>query len=242
VLLLNSDATIEEGAVSTMLRAAAISGDIGSVAAQMRFKDGPETVNSAGIVVDRLGIAYDRLLGASPERAAEPAEVFGASGGACLLRRAMLDDVGGFDETFFLYMEDADLAWRARMRGWRALYEPGAVVRHRHSATTRHGSDLKYFHVGLNRVRMLAKNATTSQLLRYGLAMAAYDIGYVLIVAGSHRTLAPLRGRLRGVAEWRRYRRRGQGRVAVELAPVGGIRAALARRAVWTARTAAPPT
>src|SRR5207247_10545644 len=96
----------------------------------------------------------------------EPYEVFGATGGGALFRTQMLEDVGGFDETFFAFFEDVDLAWRARAFGWRALYAPGAVVYHHHSATARHGSPAKLHLVGRNRVRTLAKNATRAIMLR----------------------------------------------------------------------------
>jgi len=235
VLLVNNDVIFEPDAVSELLTVGESAPDIGSVAAQMRFAGELGVINSAGIGVDRLGIAFDRLLGA-PVSASEdqPVEVFGACGGAALHRRQMLDDVGGMDETYFFALEDADLAWRARMRGWRCMYAPGAVVHHRHGATTAHGSDAKYFHVGINRIRTLAKNADTRTLRRYGLMMIAYDLAYVAYVALHDRTLAPLRGRLRGLREWRRYRRASAPRREVALHSPQGLRAALARRAVWT--------
>ena len=235
VLLVNNDVIFEPDAVSELLTVGESAPDIGSVAAQMRFAGELGVINSAGIGVDRLGIAFDRLLGA-PVSASEdqPVEVFGACGGAALHRRQMLDDVGGMDETYFFALEDADLAWRARMRGWRCMYAPGAVVHHRHGATTAHGSDAKYFHVGINRIRTLAKNADTRTLRRYGLMMIAYDVAYVAYVALHDRTLAPLRGRLRGLREWRRYRRASAPRREVALHSPQGLRAALARRAVWT--------
>jgi GT2 family glycosyltransferase len=239
VMLVNNDVIVEPEAPRAMLAAAGSRGDVGSVAAQMRFPDDAGTINSAGIGVDRLGIAFDRLLGEPPSASeTAPVEVFGACGGAALHRRRMLDDVGGMDETYFFALDDADLSWRAQMRGWRCIYAPAAVVHHHHGATTAHGSDLKYFHVGLNRVRTLAKNADRGLLLRYGVAMLAYDLAYVAYVALSDRTLAPLRGRLRGLREWRRYRRAGAGRRPVELAPTRGVRAALRRRSAWATHSA----
>jgi GT2 family glycosyltransferase len=235
VLLVNNDVIIEPAAVGELLAAGGAAPDIGSVAAQMRFADDPGVINSAGIDVDRLGIGFDRLLG-EPVSASEdrPVEVFGACGGAALHRRRMLDEVGGMDESFFFALDDVDLAWRAHMHGWRCMYAPAAIVHHRHGATTAHGSDLKYFHVGLNRVRTLAKNADGRMLRRYGAMIVLYDLAYVAFVAVTERSLAPLRGRLQGLQEWRRYRRSGAPRRAVALHAPQGLRAALARRAVWT--------
>ena len=101
-----------------MLDAARSRPRIGSVAAQMRFANGRDTINSAGIGVDRLGIAFDRLLG-QPVAASEDEtiEVFGACGGAALYRRAMLEEIGGFDESYFFALDDADVAWRAADEG-----------------------------------------------------------------------------------------------------------------------------
>ena len=236
VLLLNNDATIEPPAVAEMLTVGSRAPDVGSVAARLQFAREPPAINSAGIEVDRLGVAYDRLLGAAPsESESEPTEVFGASAGAALYRRSMLEELGGFDASFFMFLEDADLAWRARMRGWRALYAPRAVAHHHHSATARHGSRFKYLHVGRNRVRLLAKNAESRHLRRYGAAILAYDAAYVAFTAVSDRTLAPLRGRLRGLRTWRSDRRRSGPRRPVDLAPVRGLTAALRRRTAWQA-------
>jgi GT2 family glycosyltransferase len=240
VLLVNTDVVTEPRAVQELLAVGRSSPDVGSVAAQMRFAgERAGIINSAGIGIDRLGIAFDRLLGQPIEASeAEPVEVFGACCGAALLRRAMLNDAGGFDESFFFGLDDADLAWRAQMRGWRCLYAPAAVVHHEHSATARHGSSLKYFHVGLNRVRMLAKNADARQLRRYGAAMIGYDVAYVVFAGLTDRTLAPVRGRLQGLREWRAYRAAGAARRPVELSAIRGLRAALARRAAWLRNSA----
>ena len=236
IVLLNNDATIEPDALIRVL-ADPIPDDVGAFAMQMRFVARPDTVNSAGIGLDVLGVAYDRLLGEPIDgEAARPAEVFGACGGGAVYRRAMLQDVGGFDDRIFLYLDDVDVAWRARMAGWRALYAPEAVVWHHHSATTRHGSDFKYFHVGRNRVRLLARNADSRQLIRYGPAIVLYELGYVLYAAIADRSLAPLRGRIAGLREWRALRREGASRRRpIELDRRRGLRAALRRRRAWRA-------
>jgi GT2 family glycosyltransferase len=93
------------------------------------------------------------------------AEVFAACGGSMLLRRAMLDDVGVLDDDFFTYYEDTDLAWRARLRGWKVLYVPASVVYHVHCGTTSTGSHQFYYYVFRNRLAMLFKNAPWRSVL-----------------------------------------------------------------------------
>jgi GT2 family glycosyltransferase/glycosyltransferase involved in cell wall biosynthesis len=237
IAVFNNDTTVEPDAVALMLEAGRRDQRVGSVAAQMRFADRRAVLNSAGLELDRLGIAADRLVGdrvsGHPER--EPYEVFGATGGAAIFRRAMLDQVGGFDETFFAFFEDADLAWRAQAHGWRALYAPRALVYHHHSATAQHGSPAKLYLVGRNRVRTLAKNASTEMLLLNGPWMIAYDTAYVVFTSVAGRTLAPLRGRMAGLREWRTYRHGGRPyRRSVRLRKPLGFRRALQRHKGYT--------
>jgi GT2 family glycosyltransferase len=155
-------------------------------------------VNSLGIRVDPSGMAWDVGLGdlAWP---AEPVEVFGASGGACLLRRAMLEDVGLFAEPFFAYYEDVDLAWRARLRGWTALLAPAAVVHHAHSATGGEGSSFKQHLLARNRIWTTVRNYPARPLLAHLPLVLAY---HLLPVAHGlvHRDVTPLRGRLDALA------------------------------------------
>ena len=95
-----------------------------------------DVVDSAGMVVTAAGRHLDRGAGGPLRRRWErPAWVFGASGAAALYRRAALEDVAYpagevFDEAFFAYREDADLAWRLQRRGWRCLYWPAARAWH----------------------------------------------------------------------------------------------------------------
>ena len=163
--------------------------------------------------------------------------MFGASAGAALYRRRMLEQLGGFHEPFFVFLEDADLAWRARMSGWRTLYVPGAVVHHAHSATAGHNSPFKHYHVGRNRIWLLARNADAAHLRRWAVPILGYELAYVAYATVTDRTLAPLRGRVRGLLDWRRQRRLGApGRKPVELGQAQGVRRALARRRAWAPR------
>jgi GT2 family glycosyltransferase len=119
-----------------------------------------EVVNNAGTVLLTNGATADRgYLEPDDGRYSSPAEVFGWSGAAVLLSRAYLEDVGPFDEDFFLYSEDADLSWRGRLRGWRYRYEPRSVVRHEHSATVGSRSSLVRHLAERNRVVLLLRCA-----------------------------------------------------------------------------------
>jgi GT2 family glycosyltransferase len=225
VLLVNDDAEVEPGAVQALLAAGRAAPRAGTVTGQVRFHSRRDVINTAGLVIDRLGVAYDRLAGAPAHDGGPVEEVFGASACVALYRRAMLDAIGGFDASFFAFGEDADVAWRARMAGWSALYDPAAVAYHHGSATAGEASPAKYFLVGRNRMRLLAKNAPAGQLARWGWAIALYDLAYVAFVAATDRTLAPLRGRVTGLREWRRYRSAGAAarRPLALAAPTGAL-------------------
>jgi GT2 family glycosyltransferase len=234
VLLVNDDAELEPGAAVALLAAGRADPRAGSVCGQVRFHARREVINTAGLVIDRLGIAYDRLAGAPALDGGPVEDVFGASACVALYRRAMLDAIGGFDASFFAFGEDADVAWRARMAGWTSVYVPEAVAYHHGSATAGEASAAKYFLVGRNRMRLLAKNATTGQLARWGWAMALYDLAYVAFAAAADRTAAPLRGRVAGLREWRRYRRAGAAaRRPIALAPPSGPLGTWRQRAAY---------
>jgi len=99
-------------------------------------------------------------------------------GAAVLLRAAQLADVGVFEENFFLYYEDTDLAVRGRGRGWRIVLEPASVVRHIHSASTVEGSEIAAFHIERNRLLLVLRHAPLDDVIRefvrYLLVTASY--------------------------------------------------------------------
>jgi GT2 family glycosyltransferase len=93
-------------------------------------------------------------------------EVFAGNGASLLLTREMLDDVGIFDDDFFMYYEDTDLSWRTRLRGWKVLYAPDAVVRHIHCGTTKEWSRDFLYMTERNRLAMVFKNGHLTQVYR----------------------------------------------------------------------------
>lgn len=168
---------------------------VGSCASLMVFAHRPDIVQSAGIAIDRAAIAWDRLRGKSASAAQEPCEVFGASAGAALYRRSMLNQIGLFDERFFAYLEDVDLAWRAQIAGWRCMYVPQAVVRHQTSASFGEDSPLKKQLKARNKVWMVVKNAPSADLP----IIFLYDWMAIVYSLLAHRDPYPLLGRLKGL-------------------------------------------
>jgi GT2 family glycosyltransferase len=159
VLLINNDAVADPGWVEALVREAEADPRVGMCASKILTYDDPRVIDSAGLLLSRdgLGRGRGRLqhdVGAfdTPEDALLP------SGCAALYRRAMLDEIGLFDEAFFMYCEDLDLGLRGRLAGWRCRFAPDAVVRHRYSASGGRYSLRKVFLVERNRVWVMVKS------------------------------------------------------------------------------------
>ena len=138
-----------------------------------------DVVNNAGSVVIDDGYGGDRgFLEVDRGQFDQPVEVFNWCGGGVLLRRRYLEEVGLFDERFFLYYEDTDLSWRGQLAGWRYRYVPDSVLRHLHGASAGEGSDVFAHFVERNRLLMLLKDAPPRLAygapLRYLASTASY--------------------------------------------------------------------
>ena len=152
-----------------------------------------DVINNVGSNLFAGGFGGDRgFLEVDTGQYEEPADVFAWCGGAVLLSRAYLDEVGTFDERFFLYYEDTDLSWRGQLRGWRYVYEPGAVVRHHHAQSSGVGSPLFRYSTERNRLLMLAKNAPAQLAWRSGLG----EVRRAVTSTIRHYVLRPLTLRL----------------------------------------------
>ncbi len=201
VALLNNDAIADPDWLGELVKVArGAPRDVGMVASTMLFDHRPDIVASAGIRIHKDGVALDRGMGIPVAQVdgwgVRP--VFGPSAGAALYSTRMLNDIGLFDERFFSYLEDADLAWRARSRGWRGVHAPGAKVLHEYSATGGHNSPFKTTLISRNRVWLLYKNMPDVLLRRYWFYIARYDATAVVGgLLGRNRYV--LRGRLQGL-------------------------------------------
>ena len=200
VVVLNNDTEASPAWLQALVDTAVAHPDVGSFASRMLLADGDATIDGIGICVDRLGFAWDCCGGARDDEVEQSVkEVFGASGGAALFRRQVLDEIGLFDEDFFAYLEDVDLAWRAQSAGWRSLSVPEARILHRHSATAREGSPFKSFQLGRNKVWLLVKNYPLKLWYLVPLVLL-YDVLAVLYALVARGDAHALRGRMAGWA------------------------------------------
>ncbi len=203
VVTLNNDTEPDPGWLEALVAAADSDNRVGMCASKMLFADPPHLINSAGICIDPVGIAWD-CRGGEPDLSSKeniPTEVFGPCAGAALYRRAMLDEIGLFDEDFFAYLEDVDLAWRARLAGWRALHVPTARVYHVHSGTLGEDSPIKSFLLGRNKVWLIVKNYPMPCFALCLPLILLYDLGAVLYALLARRDVHSLRGRLSGLVQ-----------------------------------------
>jgi GT2 family glycosyltransferase len=130
VALLNPDAFPEQGWLSALALNVAAQPQFDMFSARLLNADTPSLLDGEGDVYHFSGASWRRDHGRASDPQRKPREVFSACGAAALFRRSMLIEAGGFDEKFFCYMEDVDLAFRLRLLGYRCLHVPAAVVRH----------------------------------------------------------------------------------------------------------------
>jgi GT2 family glycosyltransferase len=149
ILTLNDDTYADKHFLEYILEPMCSHADVGMCACKMLFPDG--RINSTGICLSRSAAAWDRgMLEPDDGRYNAQEEVFGPCAGAALYRKKMLDEIGLFDEDFFLYIEDVDLAFRGRLAGWKCIYVPRAKVYHYHGGTAGYGSDLSVYYGNRN--------------------------------------------------------------------------------------------
>jgi GT2 family glycosyltransferase len=130
LVFLNPDTTVEPGWLQALAGALERDEQAGLATAQVRLLDDPGRINTCGNEVHLTGLALCRGLGRPAGEFDRGQEVGAVSGAAFAIRRELFAALGGFDEDFFLYMEDTDLSLRARLAGFRCVYAPEAVVYH----------------------------------------------------------------------------------------------------------------
>jgi GT2 family glycosyltransferase len=191
VLFLNPDTVLKPKFIDELVRALDARPDAASASGKLLRLDG-KTIDSTGIIMLREQRHLDRGAEQLDTRQYDrPEDIFGPSGAAAMYRRQALDDVAineqYFDEDFFAYREDADLAWRCRLLGWSSIYVPTAVALHRRRVTPERRNKIPKeinYHSVKNRFLLRFNNMTRSLYRRDFWEITKRDIlviGYVLL-------------------------------------------------------------
>ncbi len=226
ILVLNADTVLEPECVGRLLGALEADRSLGGVQpCILQLEARAETpapvasarIYSAGQALSADGRAFEQGAGERqrPELLAQR-EVFGICGAACLLRRELFSELGGYDERYFAFYEDVDLNVRARIAGWRFEYLPEAVVWHVGNAAWSEG----FSRPAVDNARLVARNRLATQVKFMPVnavpRIAVVEAGSLLRAAAQHRFLATLRGKLaalrwlpRLIGDRRRLRRSG---------------------------------
>ena len=159
VFSLNNDTEVEKGSIKQLIDLISSSEDIFSVQAKMLQFNNKDLIDDVGDEYNLL--AWTKKIGENHKSSefSEVCEIFSSCAGAAMYRKSLLGEVGFFDDNFFAYMEDVDLALRSRINGYRNLLCPQAIVYHIGSATS--GSRYNEFKVKLaarNNVWVVYKN------------------------------------------------------------------------------------
>ena len=215
LVLVNNDVVLEPDFVERICEPFADEG-VGMVAGVLLQGGDPGRVDSAGIEIDPTLQSFDYLWN-EPVAALEGArDPLGPCGGAAAYRLAAFREADGFDETFFAYWEDVDLALRLRLAGWRCVLASGARAVHRHGATTGATSPLARRLEAFGRAYVLGKYRVP-----LGLRVALLDWPALLVHALGRRELDPIRERRRGLRTGRRNAVAGPQLTSLATVPYG---------------------
>ncbi len=185
---LNDDAVADPDWLKKLSEALDKNPDAGMCASQVRLQE-TGMLDSAGMLIASDGASKQRGHKQPPGAFAKPAEVIFPSGSAAMYRRKMIEEIGAFDVSFFLYCEDTDLGLRARWAGWKAIYAPGAKVDHLYSHSAGRASPMKAYLVERNRLYTIVKNFPFRILWKTpGLTFVRYLWHALALVSGEGTT------------------------------------------------------
>jgi GT2 family glycosyltransferase len=165
IALLNNDALADRAWLGKLVEGVKKNQGVGICASKMLVYGAP-SIDSAGDGFATNLKGFKRGEGQSADQYSKEEYVFGACAGAALYRKKMLDEIGFFDESFFLLHEDTDLNLRAQLAGWKVLYVPSAVVYHKVRSSIGNMSDLAVYYALRNSELVRLKNVPLALFLR----------------------------------------------------------------------------
>ena len=190
IALVNNDTRADERCLSELLLPMIRDSQVGISAAKLLL-DGTEAINSAGIGLTTAAVGFDRGYGENKCLYDVPEHVFGACAAGVLYRRSMLEEIGFFDNDFFLYSEDIDLSFRAQIAGWKCVYVPTAIVYHKMNTTAGKLSDVHVYYHTRNLEFVWVKNMPLKLMIRYLHHKILQEIGAFCYLCLRHNKWKP---------------------------------------------------
>jgi len=187
VALLNNDTVPHSLWLKSLVEELESHPEAGFAASKMLLYDDPETIDRVGDTYTRAGTGLLRGRGESGSKYNKQEWIFGACAGAALYRTLMLNDIGFFDEDYFLLYEDVDLSFRAQLKGYRCLFVPEAVVCHKASSSIVYDSPISVYFSHRNLEWVYIKNMPSDLILKTIWLHTIYDIAAFFFFATNGR-------------------------------------------------------
>lgn len=197
VALLNNDVKVDRNWLAELIAVAEKEG-VDMVGSKILFYDKP-LINSVGIMIRKEGEAEDIGFG-MVDTYSKVMEIFGPCAGAALYSRKLLEDINidddYFDSDFFAYFEDVDLAFRARLLGYRCLFNPKAIIYHHWAGTAGKRSKFSIYYGKRNRHYLLIKDYPLQILIKHFLRIILIEIAIIGHAVMEGEFIITLKGKL----------------------------------------------
>jgi len=161
IVILNPDIVVEKGWLEELIKPLTSEERL-ITTPKILIHDG-SLINTCGNLNHFTGLTFTRCLGADPEENNQLMPVSGVSGACFALVKENYLDLGGFDEKFFLYNEDADLSWRAHLKDYCILFVSSSVIRHEYSLRV---SPIKIYHLEKGRYIIIRKYLSYGDIVK----------------------------------------------------------------------------
>ena len=195
-IILNPDTYVDKNWLINLVKVAKSDKSIGICTSKILTMDDKNKINYAGGIINFLGFAWPRGFNQRDMQNFDKVEETAfASGASMLIKKEVLDKVGYLDDDYFIYHEDADYSWRARLFGYKVVYVPSSIVYHKHEGTV--GNEFKrirkFYYLERNRLQTLIKNYSLKSLIVISPMLAFTEISitlYFMIVFKSAMKIA----------------------------------------------------
>lgn len=188
IILLNNDTEVDKNCLKYLIEAADKHSGVGMVAAKIKNFYQRNIIDNAGDEIDVVGHSFTRGIGKKDNQKFNlPGYIFLVTGGGSLFKKEVFNKIGLFDEDYFLYMEDIDLSFRAQLAGFKAWYEPKAIIYHKRMTTS--AKNMSFVEPACFR------NMTMNIIKDYPLSLLLHNFNWIKIILVNLNTFKYLAGK-----------------------------------------------